>query len=167
MSESVRTGGIGKNPAIDRINSLNAADIRNQAVRRMEELLLVTDTAGDGRYTRTVPIDFSAADWKGTAAERKKERTNGRRKGRNWMAGISLSEWEDTYGNAGGLGEAGGGSAVGEIPRQYGAAGNIRGLRGGQDAHTQQAGEAAAGETGISGSAGDTAGGQPRLSGER
>lgn len=39
MSESVRTGGIGKNPAIDRINSLNAADIRNQAVRRMEELL--------------------------------------------------------------------------------------------------------------------------------
>ena len=107
MSESVRTGGIGKNPAIDRINSLNAADIRNQAVRRMEELLLVTDTAGDGRYTRTVPIDFSAADWKGTAAERKKERTNGRRKGRNWMAGISLSEWEAAYQAAGVLGDTG------------------------------------------------------------
>ena len=29
MSESVKIGGIGKNPAIDRINSLNSIDIKN------------------------------------------------------------------------------------------------------------------------------------------
>ena len=30
MSESVKIGGIGKNPAIDRINQLNAMDIKNR-----------------------------------------------------------------------------------------------------------------------------------------
>lgn len=167
MSESVKIGGIGKNPAIDRINSLNAADIKKQAVKRMEQLLLVTDAAEGGRYTKTVPIDFSGADWKGTAGtERKEERTDGSRKGRNWMAGISLSEWEAAYQAPGGLGNTGGGSAGGEIPVQYETAGNIRGLPGGQDLHAQQAGETAAGEAGIPGSEGDTAGGQPHIPGE-
>lgn len=168
MSESVKIGGIGKNPAIDRINSLNMVDVKKQAVKRMEQLLLATDAAEGGRYTKTVPVDFSGADWKGTAGtERKKERTNGSRKGRNWMAGISLSEWEAAYQAPGGLGDTGGGGAGGEVSLQYEAAGNIRGLPGRQDLHDQQDGEAAAGETGIPGSAGDTAGGQPRLSGKR
>ena len=34
MSESVKIGGIGKNPAIDRINSLNSIDIKNYAVKK-------------------------------------------------------------------------------------------------------------------------------------
>ena len=40
MSENVKIGGIGKNPAIDRISKLNAMDIKKQAVKRMEQLLL-------------------------------------------------------------------------------------------------------------------------------
>ena len=37
MSERVKIGGIGKNPAIDKINSLKAIDIKSHAVRRMEQ----------------------------------------------------------------------------------------------------------------------------------
>lgn len=39
MSESVKIGGIGKNPAIDKINRLNGIDVQNYAVNRMEQLL--------------------------------------------------------------------------------------------------------------------------------
>jgi len=34
MSESVKIGGIGKNPAIDKINNLNSIDIKNYAVKK-------------------------------------------------------------------------------------------------------------------------------------
>ncbi len=62
MSESVRIGGIGKNPAIDKINRLNEVDIKRYAVKRMEELLL--DDGGKGQvYDIEVPIDFSRAVW--------------------------------------------------------------------------------------------------------
>ena len=37
VSESVKIGGIGKNPAVDKINSLQAIDIKGCAVRRMQE----------------------------------------------------------------------------------------------------------------------------------
>lgn len=40
MSESVKVGGIGKNPAIDKINQMNAIDVKNYAAKRMEELIL-------------------------------------------------------------------------------------------------------------------------------
>lgn len=40
MSESVKIGGIGKNPAIDKINQMNAIDVKNYAAKRMEELIL-------------------------------------------------------------------------------------------------------------------------------
>ena len=62
MSESVKIGGIGKNPAIDKINRLNAVDIRKYAVEKMEELLLTSEPE-EQVYGRKVPIDFSRAVW--------------------------------------------------------------------------------------------------------
>lgn len=62
MSESVRSGGVGKNPAIDKINKINAVDIRKYAVEKMEELLLDDKPKGQ-TYGREVPIDFSRAVW--------------------------------------------------------------------------------------------------------
>ncbi len=64
MSESVKIGGIGKNPAIDKINGLNAIDIKNYAVNKMEEMLLNTKP-DEAVFDRTVPIDFSRANWEG------------------------------------------------------------------------------------------------------
>ena len=40
MSECEKSGGIGKNPATERINELNATDINKEAVTRMEQLRL-------------------------------------------------------------------------------------------------------------------------------
>lgn len=62
MSESVKIGGIGKNPAIDKINCLNTVDVKNYAVKKMEELLL-KDKSENSEIQ--VPIDFSKAGWKG------------------------------------------------------------------------------------------------------
>ena len=65
MSESVKIGGIGKNPAIDKINNLNSIDIKNYAVKKMEELLIRTNVDGLA-YGKKVPIDFTKADWEGS-----------------------------------------------------------------------------------------------------
>lgn len=62
MSESVKIGGIGKNPAIDKINSLNAIDIKNYAVNKMEKML-INANPDETSYGRAVPIDFSRANW--------------------------------------------------------------------------------------------------------
>lgn len=62
MSESVKIGGIGKNPAIDKINKLNAVDIRKYAVEKMEKLLLTSEPE-EQIYGRKVPIDFSKVVW--------------------------------------------------------------------------------------------------------
>lgn len=64
MSESVRVGGIGKNPAIDKINKLNAVDVKNYAVKKMEDLLLV-EKAEKLNSIKQIPIDLSGADWEG------------------------------------------------------------------------------------------------------
>lgn len=64
MSESVRVGGIGKNPAIDKINKLNAIDVKNYAVKRMEDLLLV-ENADKLNSIKQISIDLSGADWEG------------------------------------------------------------------------------------------------------
>lgn len=37
MSESIKTGGVGKNPAIEKINRLNAVSSRVQAVSELEK----------------------------------------------------------------------------------------------------------------------------------
>lgn len=64
MSESVKVGGIGKNPAIDKINRLNGIDVKNYAVDRMEQLLATGDSSKDRIYTKDVPIDFGKAVWR-------------------------------------------------------------------------------------------------------
>lgn len=64
MSESVKIGGIGKNPAIDKINQLNAADVKRYATEKMAELLLTVEKENE-ENGRKVPIDFSRADWEG------------------------------------------------------------------------------------------------------
>ena len=65
MSESVKIGGIGKNQAIDKINNLNSIDIKNYAVKKMEELLIRTNVDGLA-YGKKVPIDFTKVDWEGS-----------------------------------------------------------------------------------------------------
>ena len=65
MSESVKIGGIGKNPAIDKINNLKSIDIKNYAVKKMEELLIRTNVDGLA-YGKKVPIDFTKVDWEGS-----------------------------------------------------------------------------------------------------
>lgn len=62
MSESVRIGGIGKNPAIDKINKLNSIDIKNYAVNKMEQLLTEGE-ASDIAHIREVPINFDKVNW--------------------------------------------------------------------------------------------------------
>lgn len=66
MSESVKVGGIGKNPAIDKINQLNVVDVKNYAVQKMEALLLA-DEAEKLSGIKQVSIDLSGADWEGKA----------------------------------------------------------------------------------------------------
>ncbi len=65
MSERVKVGGIGKNPAIDKINRLNKIDVQNYAVDKMEQLLASGNSSKDKVYTKNVPIDFSKAIWRG------------------------------------------------------------------------------------------------------
>lgn len=64
MSESVKVGGIGKNPAIDKINRLNGINVGNYAVGRMEQLLSSGEPSRGRAYKKDVPIDFSKAAWK-------------------------------------------------------------------------------------------------------
>lgn len=64
MSESVKVGGIGKNPAIDKINQLNAIDVKNYAVKKMEDLLLM-ENADKLNSIKQISIDLSGADWEG------------------------------------------------------------------------------------------------------
>lgn len=63
MSESVKIGGIGKNPAIDKINSLNSIDVKNYAVNKMEQLLLSADSSRYQPRIQKASIDFSKVDW--------------------------------------------------------------------------------------------------------
>lgn len=64
MSESVKVGGIGKNPAIDKINQLNAIDVKNYAVKKMEDILLM-ENADKLNSIKQISIDLSGADWEG------------------------------------------------------------------------------------------------------
>ena len=64
MSESVKIGGIRKNPAIDKINRLDSMDVKNMAKYKMEKLLQSEDFARNEICTRQVPINFGKANWK-------------------------------------------------------------------------------------------------------
>lgn len=59
MSESVRIGGIRKNPAIDKINSLESMDVKNLAKNKLEKSLLSEECDWGGIGTMQVPLDFS------------------------------------------------------------------------------------------------------------
>ncbi len=47
------------------INNLNSIDIKNYAVKKMEELLIRTNVDGLA-YGKKVPIDFTKVDWEGS-----------------------------------------------------------------------------------------------------
>lgn len=65
MSESVTIGGIGKNPAIDKIDNLNSMDVKMYAVKKMEQTLILGGDVQSETYMRQVPIDFGRVNWKG------------------------------------------------------------------------------------------------------
>lgn len=69
MSESVKIGGIGKNPAIDQIQQLNAIDVGSYAVKRMQEFLLQSELSGEEDRDRERAVDFGRVHWKRTGAK--------------------------------------------------------------------------------------------------
>ncbi|MDE6925470.1 MAG: hypothetical protein K2O97_07545 [Acetatifactor sp.] len=58
MSESVKIGGIRKNPAIDKISRLDSMDVKNMAKNKMEKLLQTEEFTRSGIFTRQVPVTF-------------------------------------------------------------------------------------------------------------
>lgn len=65
MSESVTIGGIGKNPAIDKIDNLSSMDVKIYAIKKMEQTLILGGDVQSETYMRQVPIDFGRVNWKG------------------------------------------------------------------------------------------------------
>lgn len=58
MSESVKIGGIGKNPIIDKINRLDSVNIKIYAEDKLERLLLLGKPNQNVTYGKAVPLDF-------------------------------------------------------------------------------------------------------------
>ena len=158
MSESVKIGGIGKNPAIDKINSLNSLDVKNYAVGKMEQLLLKHDSSESKEYTREIPVDFSKADWKGE--------DNGRKFERMQMAGNNLLEQFDIVTNPGRLEKSITRADNQEISLQIEATGDIRKFGGKQDINIQFVGKTVTREASLFGDFGNTKSDQSRLSGK-
>ena len=72
MSESVKIGGIGKNPAIDQIQQLNAIDVGSYAAKRMQELLVQPEYLEKEEKINSMTIDFTKVNWKRTGEEQQK-----------------------------------------------------------------------------------------------
>ena len=87
MSESVKIGGIGKNPAIDKINSLNGIDIRNFATNRMKQTVFSEDFDSSIAYGKRILLNLDQVDWEGKASGGEKRATG--------MAGNKLSGRKD------------------------------------------------------------------------
>lgn len=64
MSETVKTGGSGRNPAIDKIQQLDGMSIKAHAIQKMEETLLGGSDV-QREYSIDIPIDYSSGGWKG------------------------------------------------------------------------------------------------------
>lgn len=64
MSESVKIGGIGKNPAIDQIQQLNAIDVGSYAAKRMQELLVQPEYLEKEEKINSMTVDFTKVNWK-------------------------------------------------------------------------------------------------------
>lgn len=69
MSESVKIGGIGKNPAIDQIQQLNTIDVGSYAAKRMQELLFQPESLEKEEEINGMTIDFAKVNWKRTDEE--------------------------------------------------------------------------------------------------
>ena len=72
MSESVKIGGIGKNPAIDQIQQLNAIDVGSYAAKRMQEFLVQPEYLEKEEKINSMTIDFTKVNWKRTGEEQQK-----------------------------------------------------------------------------------------------
>ena len=72
MSESVKIGGIGKNPAIDQIQQLNAIDVGSYAAKRMQELLVQPEYLEKEEEINSMTMDFTKVNWKRTGEEQQK-----------------------------------------------------------------------------------------------
>lgn len=147
MSESVRIGGIGKNPAIDKINSLNAIDIKNYASDKMKQVVLSGHSGSDTVHRKTVPISLDKVDWEG--------KTHGREQGTVRMAGSQLSGRKDASEDTGRLQETLRRSIGSEVSHYSQTTGNIHQFGREQDHYFQLAGQALTGAAGLSGSPGD------------
>lgn len=147
MSESVKIGGIGKNPAIDKINSLNTIDIKNYAAGKMNQIILSGRPGGGIAHVRDIPVSFEQVDWEGKSSDGVQRTSR--------MAGSKLSGGQDTAKTSGKLYEAVGRSVNGEVSRQSQTAGNIYQSGRKQDYYIQLAGQAFTGDAGISGNKGD------------
>ena len=158
MSESVKIGGIGKNPAIDKINSLNGIDIGNFAANRMKQLVLNEDSDSGTVQRRQIPLHLENMDWEGEAGEREREI--------NGMAGNKLSGRQDTPKAAGGLREILKRSDGVEISHNSRPSGGLYRSGGESNLYVQSVGQALAGAAGISGHQGDTEDDEPHLSGK-
>ncbi len=143
MSESVRIGGIGKNPAIDKINSLNAIDIKNFARNRMLQIVLSGDYDSSIVYGKRIPLHLDQVEWEEQAIGG--EQRTGR------MAGNKLPGGQNASKASGKLYEAVRGNGGGEVPGQTQTTGDIQHAGRGQNPYIQFAGQALAGGAGISG----------------
>ncbi len=72
MSESVKIGGIGKNPTIDQIQQLNAIDVGSYAAKRMQELLVQPEYLEKEEKINSMTVDFTKVNWKRTGEEQQK-----------------------------------------------------------------------------------------------
>ena len=63
MSESVKIGGIGKNPAIDKINSLNGIDIGNFAANRMKQIVFSGNFDSNIVHGKRIPLNLDKVNW--------------------------------------------------------------------------------------------------------
>ena len=158
MSESVKIGGIGKNPAIDKINSLNTMDIKNYAAKKMEQLMLTEDRSHNAAYTKKVSIDFSKADWKGGS--------NGGKRNKATSAGNKLLKQTGMPTVSKRLEKSIGRNNSKEISLQLKTAGNIYESGGGQNIHTQRVGQAIARKPDLFSNTGDTKINQSYVSGK-
>lgn len=158
MSESVKIGGIGKNPAIDKINSLNGIDIGSFAANRMKQMVLGGHSDSGTVKRRRIPLHLEIIDWEGKASGGEQETAG--------VAGNKLYGRQDTPKAAGGVRETLRRSDGAEVSHYARPAGGI--YQSGRDPylHIQSVGQALAGAAGLSGHLGDQENDGPRLSGK-
>ncbi len=96
MSDPMETGGVGKNPAIDRMNNLNAAQNRANAVAELEQRVFRPESPGAGDVLRRRRQLMEAFQMN---FKRKEEKTDGNilreRQQRVYTGGYQTHAFED------------------------------------------------------------------------